>query len=271
MTRLTIQRLHIPDCESAVQRSYFDWGRCWDEHSPDPEWETASPDVKRRLMLRGYGIYDGWPPLYGNEVGLTEAYVSTGINSRVILIDTLRFLVRAEQARPLLERIPDQARLEEATDDQLAAAGALLDLFTSARYVGIGKTTKVLHNKRPAFIPVLDSVVCDFLCKNFPHRLSGTSSLRDCLVLFRDVLIAKGDALGEVQRTLAELGLIFSTARLLSHLIWLGWNQRVDEIGFGSRLTEVWQTRTLQEARERARQTWEGEERSSSSLATRLT
>ena len=72
MTSLRIQRLNIPDCESAVERSYFDWGRGWAEDALDPDWDGASPEVRQHIMLRGYAAYDGWwisPRLLPNHSG----------------------------------------------------------------------------------------------------------------------------------------------------------------------------------------------------------
>src|SRR5437016_6059257 len=110
MTALTMQQLTIPDCEETVQRAYYAWGQAAD--SGEAAWEDASPEQQAAVSSRGYLLYDGWPVQGGDEIGATECYVSTGINSRVILNDVVRLIYRADSARPLLNRIPDGTRLE---------------------------------------------------------------------------------------------------------------------------------------------------------------
>jgi hypothetical protein len=235
-----------------VERAYFDWGRGSTADSSEPNWGTAPPDLRRVITLRGYSLYDGWPPLPGDQIGPLEAYVSVGVNSRVILNDVVRFLVRAEAARPLFTEVPDHVRLEDAADSQIAAAGALIDLFTEASYIGLSKATKVLHKKRPNFIPIFDSVVADFLWKNFPHVLKEGSSTESLLHLFRRLLVARAQPLGCIRAALEERGFRLSSVRLLDFLIWSGWYQH-----FGQPFTQVWETASVSDARSKARQAWE--------------
>jgi hypothetical protein len=257
MPVLRVQKLFVPDCAPAIEREYFGWGRGRAGDSPDPEWEKASTERRRVVTLRGYDCYDGYPFQPGDSIGLAEIYASVGLNSRVILNDAVRFLVRADEARPLLARIPDGIALEEATDDQLAAAAAVIDLLAGAHQIGRGKATKVLHKKRPHFMPILDSVVFDFLWKNFPHIMRQGSPTLDYIKLYRDVLLARRPVLAETYAELSMKSLTLSMTRILDFLIWLGWRDKVDEFGFGPRITEVWETTSIREAREKARQSWQ--------------
>ena len=257
MTALTIQKLHFDDCESEFERSYFDWGRGWGGDSPEPDWGKASPEQRRAIGYRGYQLYDGWPPVLDDDVGALESYVSVGINSRVILNDVVRFLVHKDRARPLLARIPVRVPLEDATDEQVAVAAQLIDLFCSIPKLGRGKVTKVLHKKRPEMIPVIDSVVTDFLWKNFPHLLTEGSSTAEVLLVYRMLLNSRREPLHRLQANLRETGFQLGTARILSHLVWLGWNAQVDAYGFGPPLKSVWGTDSLDQARQRARAMWE--------------
>jgi len=254
---LHIQTLQLSGCASKLEREYYGWGRGRHEDSPEPEWEQASPEQRGVITRRGYELYDGFPVQPGNEIGLPEIYASVGIYSRVILYDAVRFLVRGDAARPLLARIPDAARIDDATDDQLAAAAELVDLFASAQQVGRGKATKVLHKKRPHFMPILDSVVFDFLWKNFPHIVRGESPTLEYIKLYRDVLLARRSVLTETQAELQAKQLALTTTRVLDFLIWLGWRDKVDESGCGPPITKVWSTASVPEAREKARRTWQ--------------
>ena len=257
MSAFTLQLLNISDCETAVERGYYDWGRGRPADSPEPDWDAASPEQRRQIALRGYELYDGVPAQRGNRLGRLEVYASTGINSRLILLDAVRFLLRADQAEPLLARIPDEALLENGTDEQIAAAGDLIDLFDNAYQLGRGKVTKVLYLKRPGFIPVIDSVVGDFLWKNFPFLLRQNSPAKDVLRVYQMLLQARAGVLASIRAGLAERGFALSAARLLSYLIWLGWRDHVDAYGFGRSLQTEWQAGSITEARAKAQESWE--------------
>ena len=257
MSVLRIQTLVVRDCARRVHREYYEWGRNKLDHTPEPVWRNASREQRRAITWRGYDLYDGFPAKPGDEVGLPEIYASVGIFSRVILNDAVRILARAEAARPLLARIPDGACLEDATDDQLIAAGEVVDIFAAAQQVGRGKATKVLHKKRPHFMPILDSVVFDFLWKNFPHVLREGSPTSDYLSVYREVLLARRSVLALTRAELAGKGLALSTTRVLDFLLWLGWRGKVDEFGFGPPITKVWKVASLGAARAKALRSWE--------------
>lgn len=228
MTALRIQKLEVENCEETIQRAYFEWGRGWEKDSPELTWADAAPEQRRATALRGYALYDGLAPLGGNRLGPLEVYASIGVNSRVILHDAVRFMRRADEAMSLLARIPDHARLEDATEDQVAAAAELIDLLASEPHIGWGKATKVLYLKRPAFIPVLDSVVSDFLWKNLPHLLTGQSPAELVLSAYQLLLVARSQPLREIHAALARGGFNLNTARILNYLIWIEWKQHTE-------------------------------------------
>ena len=256
MTLLQIQNLRIPECEAALERAYFDWGRGWSKDSPEPDWDAASADERRTIALRGYALYDGCPVPTDDLVTSLDTYVSIGISSRMTLFDTVRFVARADRASELLADIPADAELESATDKQITAVASLIDLFGEARYVGRGKATKVLHKKRPALIPILDSVASDFLWKNFPHVLTQGSPTKQVLDLCKSLLVSRMRPLSQIQANLAAGGLWLSKVRILDFLIWIRWNGGVDESGFGRPFVKVWGVNCAQ-ARVLARKKWE--------------
>jgi hypothetical protein len=90
MTALRLQKLEIDDCESAILRGYFDWGRGNVADSPEPSWDNADEATRLKLQRRGYDLYDGYPVQPGNDIGPTEISISVGINSRIILDDARR-------------------------------------------------------------------------------------------------------------------------------------------------------------------------------------
>jgi hypothetical protein len=256
---LRLQQLEFADCEAAIERAYFDWGSEWTKGVQHPDWTAATPDVRRRIALRGYNLYDGFPVQVGNEIGLFEIYASVGINSGVIANDVVRFLARANKARPLLAMIPDDARLEAGTDEQITAAAKLIELFSEASWIGRGKTTKVLYKKRPAFVPIIDSVVGDFLRKNFPYRLREVSPITDVLHFYRELLVARSQPLEHIKANLRKQGFLLSRSRVLNFLIWQGWRDRVDKFGVGPPIRKVWGALNLPDARSKACEMWEAQ------------
>ena len=108
MIAIRIQRARgIQDCETEIERDYYDWGREKGKQSwLDPTWDEATPEQRLRIAQRGYLLYDGCPVPKGNAVTPVEAWVSAGFRSRVVEYDVVRLLAHAEHAPPLLALIP---------------------------------------------------------------------------------------------------------------------------------------------------------------------
>ena len=257
MSDIRIQKLELTNCEDKIERNYYDWGR---ERSKagwaDPTWENATTEQKRAVSLRGYALYDGCPAPQGNDITAAEIWATVGFRSRIVELDAVRILARANKVPPLLARIPDDARLEDATADQIAAAGEIVRTL-KAHQVNVAKITKMLHKKRPAFMPALDSVVFDFLCKNFPHIVKQASSLEDLLHLCQSILRTYIGPIQKIRAYLADRGFPLSNARVLDWILWIGWKRPVDSYGFGKPIVRIWGTSSLAEARAKAQEQWE--------------
>jgi hypothetical protein len=63
---------------------------------------------------------------------------------------------------------PDASLARSARDAPWAALRQLFGAFADVRGIGISKVTKALHPKRPALIPMLDSVVQAYLADDDP-------------------------------------------------------------------------------------------------------
>src|SRR5205823_7626167 len=99
----------------------------------------------------------------------------------------------------------------------------LFDAFADIRGVGLSKMTKALHRKRPALIPMLDSVVQAYLTKDEP-RLDSTETFAErATALVRSYkrdLDRNRAVLQEVQRELASRDCRLTEVRILDLLIW---------------------------------------------------
>jgi hypothetical protein len=99
----------------------------------------------------------------------------------------------------------------------------LFDAFANIRGVGYSKMTKALHKKRPALIPMLDSVVESYLTRDDPAtRLSAPFGERATALVrsYKRDLDRNRSALREVRQELAGHGYRVTEVRLLDLLIW---------------------------------------------------
>jgi Family of unknown function (DUF6308) len=135
--------------------------------------------------------------------------------------------ISAVEITAILER---RSRIEHAlrsidTDASLTgrsipwdALTRLFDAFGGIRGLGYSKVTKALHPKRPALIPMLDSVVQAYLGEVEPDSFGerATALVRS----YKEDLDRNRAPLRAVQRELARRGYQLTEVRILDILIW---------------------------------------------------
>jgi hypothetical protein len=94
----------------------------------------------------------------------------------------------------------------------------LFDGFADIRGVGFSKMTKALHRKRPALIPMLDSVVQQYL--GVPSATSFGEEATELVRRYKQDLDRNRLALRELKRELASRGYQLTEVRILDLLIW---------------------------------------------------
>jgi hypothetical protein len=140
--------------------------------------------------------------------------------------------ISAAQIAAILERrrAIERALRSIAPDSSLAGPmsavpwlqlGRLFEAFADIRGVGVSKMTKALYPKRPALIPMLDSVVQAYLEEDDlgPRAPFGERALGLVRAYKRD-LDRNRAALRRVRRDLARRGYGLSEVRILDLLIW---------------------------------------------------
>jgi len=96
----------------------------------------------------------------------------------------------------------------------------LFDAFAEISGIGLSKMTKALHPKRPALIPMLDSVVQAYLAGDESEVSFGESAAALVASYKRD-LDRNLTALRQIQRELASRGYrSMSEVRILDVLVW---------------------------------------------------
>lgn len=123
-----------------------------------------------------------------------------------------------------LRAIPLGASLADVTGSiPWSPMTRLFDGFADIRGVGFSKMTKALHRKRPALIPMLDSVVQTYLTEDDPRADSTGSFAEQATALVRSYkrdLDRNRAALRELKRELAIRNYATTEVRILDLLIW---------------------------------------------------
>ena len=102
-----------------------------------------------------------------------------------------------------------------------AALTALFEAFAGIHGVGFSKMTKTLHPKRPALIPMLDSVVQKYLAEDgLPDAAMFGERATALVRAYKDDLDRNSSALRELRQELADRGYHVTEVRLLDLLIW---------------------------------------------------
>lgn len=156
-----------------------------------------------------YPSYDGFDatrstgPLNDADL-LAPVLLNVGRTYSIELYEALQ--AASARLNTLIDQIPVSARLAEATEDELTIIG---DLFASLDGAGIRGArgtvlAKVLHRKRPGFIPLYDNQVHRVYVgpKPFPIQRARTRSWREFMIEFsravRDDLQAEADFWSQV-------------------------------------------------------------------------
>ena len=142
--------------------------------------------------------------------------------ARISAAEIAAILERRDAIERALRAIAPDASLTGATNSPpWAALRQLFDAFADIRGVGFAKMTKALHSKRPALIPMLDSVVQKYLEDDDPGPGSPFGARALALVRgYKRDLDRNRVAVRAVRRELARRGYGLTEVRILDLLIW---------------------------------------------------
>jgi hypothetical protein len=144
--------------------------------------------------------------------------------ARISAAEIAAILVRRREIERALRKIPADASLADATSSiPWIPLTRLFDAFADIRGVGCSKMTKALHRKRPALIPMLDSVVQAYLTNDDPETGSSGSFGERAVALvgsFKRDMDRNRSALHEIQQELANRTYRLTEVRILDLVIW---------------------------------------------------
>ena len=140
--------------------------------------------------------------------------------ARISAAEIAAILARRRAIERALRTIPFDASLT-VRSVPWPALRELFDAFAELRGVGFAKLTKALHKKRPALIPMLDSVVQHYLADDDPgaHAPFGERALELVRGYKRDLDLNRA-AMRTVRRELAKRDYTLTEVRILDVLIW---------------------------------------------------
>jgi Family of unknown function (DUF6308) len=144
--------------------------------------------------------------------------------ARISAAEIAAILERRGEIERALNKIHPHSSLADATSSiPWMPMTRLFDAFADIRGIGFSKMTKALHRKRPALIPMLDSVVQAYLTRDKPEaRSAGSFGERatELVRIYKRELDRNRSVLHELQRGLAAHTYRLSEVRILDVLIW---------------------------------------------------
>jgi Family of unknown function (DUF6308) len=163
-------------------------------------------------------IGEGSPPRSFGEIDLRLANRD---GARIAASEIAVVLERRRKIEQALQAIALDASLAGSADTvPWPALRELFDGFAGIRGVGLSKATKALHRKRPALIPMLDSVVQKYLEDDDPGAQAPFGERALALVRgYKSDVDRNRVALSTLRRELGR-GRELSEVRILDLLIW---------------------------------------------------
>ena len=158
------------------------------------------------------------------SLGESDLRLANRGGARISAAEIAAILERREEIERALREIRPDSSLAAATSSiAWVPLTRLFDAFADIRGVGFSKMTKALHKKRPALIPMLDSVVQEYLTRDEPEvASSGTFGERATALVrsYKRDLDRNRSALRRMQRELARREHRLTEVRILDLLIW---------------------------------------------------
>ena len=175
-------------------------------------------------FLEAYSSYDARDSSQPASFDESDLRLANRGGARISAAEIAAVLDRRSEIERALRRIPPDASLTDGTSSvPWIALTQLFEAFADIRGIGFSKMTKALHKKRPALIPMLDSVVQTYLTSGDPGTHSSGSFGERATALVRSYkqdLDRNRSALRELQQELGSRTYRLTEVRILDVLIW---------------------------------------------------
>ena len=122
--------------------------------------EVENPLDVALQFLQAYSGYEAGDSSRPDSFDERDLRLANRGGARISAAEIAAILERRREIDGSLRRIgPGESLTDTASSIPWIALTQLFDAFANIRGVGFSKMTKALHRKRPALIPMLDSVV----------------------------------------------------------------------------------------------------------------
>jgi hypothetical protein len=186
--------------------------------------EVENPLELALEFLEAYSSYETHDSSGPSSFDETDLRLANRGGARISAAEIAAILARRGEIEPALRKIHPDASLADATSSvPWIPLTRLFDAFADIRGIGFSKMTKALHRKRPALIPMLDTVVQAYLTRDDPGTGSSGTFGERAIALVRNYkrdLDRNRSVLHELQRELASCGYQLTEVRILDLLIW---------------------------------------------------
>lgn len=181
--------------------------------------EIADPVAVALGFFEAYGADDAGGSAEPDTFDERDLLRANRGGARISAVQQAEVLTRRGRIESALRELPAGASLA-ARAVPWAPLAELFDGFGEIHGVGFAKMTKALHGKRPALIPILDSVVQAYLAGDDPAHADFGARATALVRSYKRDLDRNRAALREVERALATRGYPLTEVRILDVLIW---------------------------------------------------
>jgi uncharacterized protein DUF6308 len=173
-------------------------------------------------VVEAQRAFDTAEPSGPASFGEADLRLANRGGARISAAEIAAVLERRRQIERALRAIaPDASLAGAASSVPWTPLRQLFDAFADVRGIGMSKTTKALHRKRPALIPILDSVVQTYLAGDDAGATAPFGERALALVHgYKRDLDRNRAPLRAVRRELARRGYALTEVRILDLLIW---------------------------------------------------
>ncbi len=175
-------------------------------------------------FLEAYPGFDAYESSGATSFDESDLRLANRGGARISAAEIAAILERRREIERALRRIHPAASLADETSSiPWIPLTRLFDAFADIRGVGFSKMTKALHKKRPALIPMLDSVVQAYLTSDVPEAHSSASFGERAIALvhgYKEDVDRNRSVLQEIMRELTRRGYPLTEVRILDMVIW---------------------------------------------------
>jgi hypothetical protein len=186
--------------------------------------EVENPLELALEFLAAYSSYEGYDTSGPASFDESDLRLANRGGARISAAEIAAILGRRGEIERALRNVHPHTSLAGPTSSiPWIPLTRLFDAFADIRGIGFSKMTKALHRKRPALIPMLDSVVQSYLTRDDPATRSAMSFGERASALVRSYkrdLDRNRSTLQAVQKELASREYRLTEVRILDILIW---------------------------------------------------